>query len=98
MLNRIYEVYPNVDVFISTIQSPGSSYAPAFRTRWLSFNEIIRSIANTRNIPLIEFAEAINDTNHSSNTSDALHPNVKGMQLLGNKAADAIKRYYGLSN
>ena len=96
MLNRIYEVYPNVDVFMCTIQSPGSAYAPAFRERWTRFNEIIRNISSTRNIPLIEFDKAITDSNHSSNTSDALHPNVNGMLLLGNKAAEEIKRYYGL--
>ncbi|MFA7435958.1 MAG: SGNH/GDSL hydrolase family protein [Bacilli bacterium] len=98
MLNRIYEVYPNVDVFISTIHSPGSNYAVNFRTRWMAFNNIIRDIANARNIPLIEFDKAITDENHSTSTSDALHPNASGMLLLGNRAAKDIKKYYGLND
>lgn len=96
MLNRIYEVYPNVDIFVCTIQSPGSNYQATFRARWLLFNDIIREVASDYNLPVIEFAEAITDDNHSTSTSDALHPNVSGMTLLGNKAAGVVRRFYGL--
>ena len=96
MLNRIYEVYPNVDVFVCTIQSPGSGYQPAFRTRWMQFNDIIREVANDYELPIIDFSATLTDENHGNNTSDALHPNVSGMTLLGIEAANTIKQYYGI--
>jgi len=96
MLNRIFEVYPNVDVFVCTIQSPGSTYQQEFRARWMQFNEIICQVAGDYHLPIIDFSSIITDANHTKNTSDALHPNASGMTLLGVEAANAIKRFFGI--
>lgn len=99
MINNIYSLYPDVQLFICTL-----GYEVNYRTKpnleqhllqKEAFNKVIADCAKEYNIPLIDFASAFSSTDY---LVDTVHPNASGMIELSKIAVKTIKEYYENKN
>ena len=95
MINNIYMLYPNVKLFVCTlgfdVYYQNKSNLEDHLTQKEEFNKVITEIANEKNIPLIDFANAYHSQDY---LLDTVHPNNLGMIELSKLAVEAIKKFF----
>ena len=95
MINNIYMLYPNVKLFVCTlgfdVYYQNKSNLEDNLTQKEEFNKVITEIANEKNIPLIDFANAYHSQDY---LLDTVHPNNLGMIELSKLAVEAIKKFF----
>lgn len=95
MVKHIYEIFPNVDLFICTCSYEEycvkNGMASTHNVVTPAINEIITRIGRQQNIPVIDFSSAYSD---NSCLIDTVHPNALGMSKLAEVATNTIKACY----
>ena len=93
MISNMKKMYPSSLIFVSTLayERYTISRNPGLRE---AFSEIIRKIANTENVCLVEMCNAITESNYLQTLNDTIHPNKKGMTEFAHIAIDALNSYF----
>lgn len=97
MLNNIYQLYPEVQLFLCTL-----TYETNYQTKEESIylqhiansqalNEVIKKLAQEYQLPLIDFANAFHSKEY---LVDTVHPNIKGMTAMADLAVEAVQKFY----
>lgn len=95
MINNIYTLYPDVQLFICTLGYDTYYQNKTNLDKHLAqkdaFNKVITDCAKEYNIPLIDFANAFSSKEY---LEDTVHPNALGMKELSKLAVKTIKEFY----
>ena len=96
MLNKLMRYYPGMQLFICLL--PYETYSDGVYREL--YNEALREIASEYQLPIVDFTTAWNATTEQKNNwyylNDNIHPNDKGMAVMGNIAYQAVIDYYHL--
>lgn len=89
MINSIYSLYPNVDIFLCNYgYEEITSAHPGLRDE---YNEMISEISAENNLPYADLSVVITN---SSYLVDRAHPNKAGMKLIADAVTKVIVDYY----
>lgn len=91
MLHKMTQKYNKADIFVFTLPYNGTNKDTATMDK---YNENIRYIANSFGCHIVDLAE-IDGYDYSKYTSDNLHPNEEGMQLIADLFTRTLKGFYG---
>ena len=91
MLHKISVSYPEADIFVMNMPLRSATAS----TILLAYNEIINDLVVHYNMNLVDlYNSEISGTNYSTVSSDNLHPNQEGMDLMTNTFVNALKTKY----
>lgn len=97
MLNNIYQLYPEVQLFLCTLtyetnyQSKEESIYLQHIANSQALNQVIERLAQEYQLPLIDFANAFHSKEY---LTDTVHPNIKGMLAMADVAVETIQAFY----
>ncbi|MCM1260722.1 MAG: InlB B-repeat-containing protein [Prevotella sp.] len=97
MLNNIYQLYPEVQLFLCTLtyetnyQSKEESIYLQHIANSQALNQVIQKLAQEYQLPLIDFANAFHSKEY---LVDTVHPNIKGMTAMADLAVEAVQKFY----
>lgn len=97
MVEAIQEAYPGVDVVVCTMIPAKDFGSVTSQTLYNQYVEAIIELASEMNLTLIRLDQAINSTNMETCMADAKHPNVAGMQVMGEEVARVLKNTYPIT-
>lgn len=96
MLNKLMRYYPGMQLFICLL--PYETYSDGVYREL--YNEALRELASEYQLPIVDFTTAWNATTEQKNNwyylNDNIHPNEKGMSVMGNIAYQAVVDFYHL--
>lgn len=97
MLNNIYQLYPEVQLFLCTLtyetnyQSKEESIYLQHIANSQALNGVIKKLAQEYQLPLIDFTNAFHSKEY---LVDTVHPNIKGMTAMADLAVEAVQKFY----
>ena len=93
MVEGIQKMYPNAILFLCTLsyETYTNSSTPGLRD---AFSEIITKIGMKKNLPIIDFKNALSEKEAGKSLGDRIHPNKSGMKLLADEAINVVTEYF----
>ena len=93
MVESIQNMYPNAILFLCTLsyETYTNNSTPGLRD---AFSEIITKIGMKKNLPIIDFKNALSEKEAGKSLGDRIHPNKSGMKLLADEAIKVVTEYF----
>ena len=93
MIDNIQKMYPEAHIFLCTLsyETYTNSSTPGLRD---AFSEIITKIGMKKNLPIIDFKNALTEKEAGKSLGDRIHPNKSGMKLLADEAIEVVTNYF----
>ena len=86
MLDKIIVMCPEAEIYLMTLPTTGL-YKEADRVK---YNEVIKSYAESYNLPLIDLSDLYTTTSYKEHVVDSCHPNNKGMIAISNAIIEEL--------